>query len=123
MPDGRVIYERWEYVDRSRVAFHHLWTANPDGTGQMVYYGNLHPGTLMIDAKPIPGTDGEVVAVFSPGHGRKEHEGAITIVTPKPGPDDLRLRPARSAEGDDFRDPYPLSRGLLPGGPRARDCW
>ncbi|MHC4537698.1 MAG: TolB family protein, partial [Planctomycetota bacterium] len=48
LPDGRVIYERWEYVDRSRVAFHHLWTANPDGTGQMIYYGNLHPGTLMI---------------------------------------------------------------------------
>ncbi len=52
-----MIYERWEYVDRSRVAFHHLWTFNPDGTGQMVYYGNLHPGTLMIDAKPIPGSD------------------------------------------------------------------
>ncbi|MHC4681073.1 MAG: TolB family protein [Planctomycetota bacterium] len=30
LPDGRVIYERWEYVDRSRVAFHHLWTANPE---------------------------------------------------------------------------------------------
>jgi Tol biopolymer transport system component len=42
LPDGRVIYERWEYVDRSRVAFHHLWTANPDGTGQMVFYGNQH---------------------------------------------------------------------------------
>ncbi|MCH7557046.1 MAG: PD40 domain-containing protein, partial [Planctomycetes bacterium] len=62
LPDGRVIYERWEYVDRSRVAFHHLWTANPDGTGQMIYYGNLHPGILMIDAKPIPGSYNEVVA-------------------------------------------------------------
>jgi len=49
-----VIYERWEYVDRSRVAFHHLWTADPDGTGQMIYFGNLHPHTLMIDTKPIP---------------------------------------------------------------------
>ena len=85
LPDGRVIYERWEYVDRSRVAFHHLWTANPDGTGQMVFYGNLHPGTLMIDAKPIPDSDNEVLVVFSPEHGRKEHEGAITIVTAKPG--------------------------------------
>jgi hypothetical protein len=33
---------RWDY--------HHLWASNPDGTGQMTYYGNLHPGTLMIDA-------------------------------------------------------------------------
>jgi len=44
LPDGRVLYTRWEYVDRSQVEFHHLWTMNPDGTGQMVFYGNLHPG-------------------------------------------------------------------------------
>ena len=71
LPDGRVMYMRWEYVDRSRVSFHHLWTANPDGTGQMVYYGNMHPGTLMIDAKPIPRSE-KVVAIFSPNHGRRE---------------------------------------------------
>ncbi|NQT12117.1 MAG: hypothetical protein HQ582_05185, partial [Planctomycetes bacterium] len=40
LPDGRVLYMRWEYVDRNQLAFHHLWTVNPDGTGQMVYYGN-----------------------------------------------------------------------------------
>lgn len=108
LPDGRVIYERWEYVDRSRVAFHHLWTADPDGTGQMIYFGNLHPHTLMIDAKPIPGSNNEVVAVFSPQHGRKEHEGAITIVTPKMGPDD-EASARRISEKDNFRDPYPLS--------------
>jgi len=56
LPDGRVLYQRWEYVDRSQVHYHHLWTTNPDGTGQMVYYGNFHPGTVMIDAKPIPNT-------------------------------------------------------------------
>ncbi len=108
MSDGRVIYQRWEYVDRSRVAFHHLWTANPDGTGQMIYYGNMHPRTLMIDAKPIPGSDGRVVAVFSPGHGKKEHAGAITVVTPKRGPDDLGSA-RKVSQTDDFRDPYPLA--------------
>jgi hypothetical protein len=108
LPDGRVIYERWEYVDRSRVAFHHLWTANPDGTGQMIYYGNLHPGTLMIDAKPIPGTEDKVVAVFSPGHGRREHEGAVTVVTPRTGPDD-KGSARRVSRENNFRDPYPLS--------------
>ncbi len=109
LPDGRVIYERWEYVDRSRVAFHHLWTANPDGTGQMVFYGNQHPGSLMIDAKPIPDSDNEVLVVFSPGHGRKEHEGAITIVTAKAGPDELSSA-RRVSKRENFRDPYPLSR-------------
>jgi hypothetical protein len=108
LPDGRVIYERWEYVDRSRVAFHHLWTANPDGTGQMTFYGNMHPRTLMIDAKPIPNSNNEVIAVFSPNHGRKEHEGAIAIVTPKRGPDDLAS--AHKITGrQNFRDPYAVS--------------
>ena len=108
LPDGRFIYTRWEYVDRSRVAFHHLWTANPDGTGQMVYYGNQHPKTVMIDAKPIPGSDNEVVAVFSPKHGRIEHTGDIAIVTAKSGPDDPGSAQIIS-EGENFRDPYPLS--------------
>jgi len=107
LPDGRVLYQRWEYVDRSQVNYHHLWTTNPDGTGQMVYYGNMHPGTLMIDAKPIPGT-GDVVAVFSPGHGRREHAGAITIVSPKKGPDEPSTA-RRISEKDNFRDPYPLT--------------
>jgi len=107
LPDGRILYQRWEYVDRSQVHYHHLWTTNPDGTGQMVYYGNFHPGTVMIDAKPIPGTE-KVVAVFSPGHGRKEHAGHITIVTPKAGPDEV-VSARRVSRGANFRDPYPFS--------------
>jgi len=107
LPDGRILYQRWEYIDRSQVNYHHLWTANPDGTGQMIYYGNLHPGIVMIDAKPIPRTD-KVVAVFSPRHGRKEHAGAITIVTPKAGPDD-KASARRVSKADDYRDPYPFS--------------
>ena len=107
LPDGRILYTRWEYVDRSRVQYHHLWTMNPDGTGQMIYYGNLHPRTVMIDAKPIPGT-GAVVSVFSPGHGKKEHAGAITFVDPKRGPDDLSFARTLNKK-EEFRDPYPLS--------------
>ncbi|MBN2269841.1 MAG: hypothetical protein JXN61_04460 [Sedimentisphaerales bacterium] len=108
LPDGRVLYQRWEYVDRSRVAFQHLWTCNPDGTGQMVFYGNMHPNTLMIDAKPIPNTDNKVVAIFSPGHGRAEHAGAVTILTPKSGPDDLGAA-HKLNEVPEYRDPWAFS--------------
>ena len=86
LPDGRIVYMRWEYVDRSQLHYHHLWTMMPDGTGQMVYYGNQQPGVAMLDAKPIPGTR-KVVASFNPGHGRPEHMGRITIVDPTLGPD------------------------------------
>ena len=106
LPDGRILYQRWEYVDRSQVDFHHLWTANPDGTGQMVYFGNMHPGGVFIDAKPIPGTD-EVVLINSPGHGAKEHAGHVAIVTDRFGPDKRDAMRNISPRG--FRDPFPLS--------------
>jgi mono/diheme cytochrome c family protein len=116
LPDGRVLYQRWEYVDRSQVKFHHLWTTNPDGTGQMVYYGNMHGGDVFIDAKPIPGTD-KVVMIRSPGHGRRGHEGYVEIVDPSDGPDN-RKNARRIARGPRWRDPYPLSgEAFLVAGP------
>jgi len=115
LPDGRVLYTRWEYVDRNNVAFHHLWTINPDGTGQMTYFGNMHPGGLYIDARPIPGTR-QVVMIDSPGHGRREHAGAVAIVDPDAGPDSqpsVRHVAGSARRGGPYRDPYPLSEDLL----------
>ena len=106
LPDGRMLYTRWEYVDRSRVRYHHLWTVAADGTGQMVYFGNMHGGTVMIDAKPIPGTN-KVACIFSPGHGRKGHCGRMTIVDPSEGPD-VQARAKHLGSGENYRDPYPL---------------
>ena len=110
LPDGRVLYMRWEYVDRNQLLYHHLWTVNPDGTGVMVYFGNQYPGYVMIDAKPIPNT-GKVVASFSPGHGRAEHMGRIAIVDPRNGPDDMSM--VRMLTKGEYRDPYPLSEDLF----------
>ena len=107
LPDGRVLFMRWEYVDRSRVQYHHLWTMNPDGTDQMVYFGNMHSGTVYLDAKPIPGSE-KVVVSFSPGHGKKEHAGQITIVSPKAGPDNLKFV-TRVTQDNDWRDPWAFS--------------
>ncbi len=109
--DGRIIYTRWEYVDRSQVHYHHLWTTNPDGTGQMVYFGNMHPGGLFIDAKPIPGSD-RIVYVDSPGHGRKNHAGHISTVTDRNGPDDLSMVKRITQDGG-YWDPYPLSKDVF----------
>lgn len=110
LPDGRILYMRWEYVDRNQLLYHHLWTINPDGTSVMVYFGNQNPGLVMIDAKPIPGT-GNVVASFSPDHGRPEHMGQITVIDPRRGPDDMSM--ARALSDKPFRDPYPLSEDLF----------
>jgi hypothetical protein len=105
LPDGRILYTRWEYVDRSREHFHHLWVMNPDGSGQMVYYGNSAPGDVYLDAKPIPGTS-RIVMINSPDHGRKEHEGRVAVVDSDRGPDAPAAQQLLNAKID-LRDPYP----------------
>ena len=107
LPDGRILYTRWEYVDRSREHFHHLWVMNPDGTGQMAYYGNLHPGDVFLDAKPVPGT-AQVVMINSPNHGRQEHEGRMALVRSDCGPD-AKESQTTIHPGLSWRDPCPLS--------------
>ena len=111
LPDGRILYTRWEYVDRSQVHYHHLWVVNPDGTSQMVYYGNQRPGMVFIDAKPIPGSR-KVVASFSPGHGQTEHEGAVGIIDPAAGPDAARSARALTA-AHNYRDPWAFSENCI----------
>jgi hypothetical protein len=111
LPDGRVLYTRWEYVDRSREHFHHLWAMNPDGTGQMTFYGNSHPGDVYLDAKPVPGS-ASIVMVNSPNHGRQEHEGRIALVGTDLGPDLPAAQKILTATNN-FRDPYPLGEGAF----------
>lgn len=105
--DGRILYMRWEYVDRSQVHYHHLWTMNPDGTSQMVYFGNEIGGIAMLDAKSIPGTN-KVVSSFSPGHGIPEHIGHVTVVDPSRGPD-VPSAARNISKRAEWRDPYAFS--------------
>ncbi len=88
MPDGRVIYSRWEYVDRNFGDAHGLWTVYPDGTAHAVYWGNntASPGAVL-NARPIPGTE-QVVCVFGSCHDRPW--GAIAVIDRRLG---LDLRP------------------------------
>jgi hypothetical protein len=112
MADGRILYTRWEYTDRSQVHYHHLWTSNPDGTQQSIFYGNQRPGIVMIDAKPIPNSD-KVVAVFSPGHGRREHGGPIAIVDPNEGPDAEGMARQLNSPKETYRDPWAVSEDAI----------
>lgn len=111
LPDGRLMYTRWEYVDRSQVEFHHLWVMNPDGTGQEILFGNMHPGTVMIDAKPIPGSD-KIMANFSPGHGVTDHKGIATILSLDEGPDAPNAA-RKLNKGPLIEDPFPLSEDCI----------
>lgn len=108
LPDGRILYTRWEYVDRSQVGYHQLWTMNPDGTGVMTYFGNQAHYPLYIEAKPIPDSE-DILLIDSPGHGRNDHRGRLCRMNAKYGPDDDRgFR--HVAPGGNFNDPAPIDQ-------------
>ncbi len=111
LPDGRLLYMRWEYVDRSQVEYHGLWTLNPDGTGQSVFFGNMHSFIVMLDAKPVPGSQ-KIVASFSPGHGVNEHAGIATLVSPEAGPDNQAFA-VPLHKGRLTKDPFPLAEDCV----------
>jgi len=106
LPDGRILYTRWEYVNRDAVSFHHLWAMNPDGSGATIFYGNQQAGGVYIDAQPIPGSS-NLVYVDSGYHGQNEHRGVIHLLSVHKGPNDRTQ--TRAITGNGFRDPYPIS--------------
>jgi hypothetical protein len=69
LEDGRILYTRWEYVDRPAIPIQSLWAIRPDGTGLSGFFGNrvLDPGTFM-QARPIPGT-GKVLCLLTAHNG------------------------------------------------------
>jgi hypothetical protein len=83
MNDGRILYGRWEYVDRPAIPIQSLWTMNPDGTGLAVFFGNrvLDPATF-IEAQAIPGSTAVLCTLT--GH-NGSCRGALGIVDPRHG--------------------------------------
>jgi hypothetical protein len=67
MSDGRILYTRWEYVDKGAVAVKCLWSMNPDGSGTNEVYGNdINFPTTMIMGRQIPGSSREFVFTGTP---------------------------------------------------------
>ncbi len=78
--DGRIVYTRWDYVDRSAAHFHGLWATNPDGSNPIVLFGSY---TQRINAcyqpHPIPGSD---KIMFIAGAHHANVGGSLVIVDP-----------------------------------------
>jgi len=129
-PEGTIVYDRWEYVDRNFGDAQGVWTCNPDGTNHALYFGNntKSPGAVL-DTRAIPGTD-SFIATFSSCHDRPW--GALAIVDRSRGldgkgpvvrtwpPDAVNL--VMVGNYDTFKrvkpkyeDPYPLDDPSAPG--------
>ncbi|MCF7972538.1 MAG: hypothetical protein K9N55_01860 [Phycisphaerae bacterium] len=115
MSDGRVLYSRWEYVDRPAIPIQSLWTINPDGTQLEGMFGNrsLSPATFM-DAREIPGSNKKILCVLTAHNGTCR--GAIGIVDPVLGGNaqeaivnltpEVNIGQVNAGDGNHIRGPY-----------------
>jgi len=85
--DGRVLYTRWDYVDRHAVHYQQLWSTRPDGTNAAAFYGNntLNPVGVW-EARPVPDSD-LVMATAAAHHAMTA--GSIILLDVSKGIDQL----------------------------------
>jgi hypothetical protein len=85
--DGRVLYTRWDYVDRHAVYYEQLWSARPDGTDPRIYYGNNTFNPVGVwEARPVPGSS-RVMATAAAHHAMTA--GSIILLDVQKGIDGL----------------------------------
>ncbi|MBI3985914.1 MAG: SUMF1/EgtB/PvdO family nonheme iron enzyme [Lentisphaerae bacterium] len=120
LTDGRIIFTRWEHVNRHDALFQGLWTCRPDGSGVAHYYGNYSPNPSMTaEAKTIPGST-KIVATAMAHHSTTT--GSLILIDREKGEDGLapltRLTPETvfpESEGwpvGHYANPWPISEGL-----------
>ena len=64
LDDGRVMYHRWEYIDRGVRVAKTIWSINPDGTGPQELYGLAGDSTTVyMYPQPLPGSNHRFVCV------------------------------------------------------------
>ncbi len=123
MDDGRVVYTRWEYVDKGLGNGQSLWAIRPDGSGSdHVFKNNTVWPAGMSNARSIPGSN-SLVTIGGTHHNtavgsvilvdtRRSRRGteAMTCITPEIG------YPCMShpvSKFGFFMDPYPISQKLF----------
>ena len=86
LPDGRVLYDRWEYMDRDFGDAQGLWSCNPDGTRHAIWWGNntTSPGGV-INARAVGGDSSKAIAILGSCHDRPW--GALGLIDRSRGVD------------------------------------
>ncbi|MCL2006258.1 MAG: DUF1080 domain-containing protein [Planctomycetaceae bacterium] len=123
MRDGRVLFTRWEYIDRDLTYRQSLWTQNPDGTAYQLFFGNTvrDVGTFW-QARQLPGQNNMLVATFAPHHGFPH--GMIGLIDRSAGIEGEKGKgflyittEVESVQDHDmpwgYRDPFPLTDELF----------
>ncbi len=123
--NGRVLYLRWDYTDTPHVWNRLLMSMNPDGTGQMEYYGaNSYWPNAMFFARAIPGDETKFISIvtghhegrvgdlvlFDPARGRHEIDGVVQRIPGRGQPVEPKIEDKLTEHHwPKFLHPWPLS--------------
>ena len=124
--DGRIIYTRWDYVDRYGCTAHLPWITTLDGRDSRAVHGNFSPRQsrpdMELNVRAIPGSQ-KFIATAAPHHGQAY--GSLVLIDPRVRTgrrrhggrqaDHARRRlPGEPGRYADLRHGLALERGLLP---------
>jgi len=120
LADGKILYGRWEYIDKTALYIQSLWVVNPDGTNETaVFANNLAKPTAVLDGRAVPNS--HLIVASLTGH-NDQAAGAIAMIDPRIGKNSLKaitnFTPEYSA-GTDLSlkqgpsDPWPISEDVV----------
>lgn len=93
--DGRIIWTRWDYVDRHGVTAHTAWITTLDGRDPRPVHGNYAPrqkrADMELNVRAIPGSS-KYIATAAPHHGQAF--GSLIMIDPDV-PDDDEMAPVK----------------------------
>jgi hypothetical protein len=101
--DGRIIYTRWDYVDRHGCTAHMPWITTVDGRDSRAVHGNFAPRNLRPDMelniRAVPASQ-KFVATAAPHHGQAF--GSLVLIDPRVEDDDAMAPLKRITPDVDF---------------------
>lgn len=85
LPNGKIMYLRWEYTDTPHYFTRYLFHMNPDGTSQIELWGSgSYFPTAYVWPRPVPNTGSMIVGIVS-GHHAKSETGRLMLINPALG--------------------------------------
>jgi len=118
MLDGRILYGRWEYVDKTALTIQSLWTVYPDGTMETALYANnmVFPEAVL-DSRQVFSAPRYIISTFSKHNSTPR--GTIALIDTKMGKNDPKAvfnfsdpkNPTRDT--GEACDPYPVTKDLI----------
>ena len=117
LPDGRILFGRWEYVDKNALTIQSLWTVHPDGTEETALFANnMVLPEAILDARAVPNSH-LIVGTFAKHNAPPR--GSIAFIDPRFGKNGTNGIINLEHPGDPTHDtgescePWPLSENLV----------